>query len=74
MYDEKNFFCNKSKIRIDGVFLSESIPKQGRIVHWSGKENKIIYQINKAEKDLIDRQIDRYIDRLDYRGAPLLKM
>ena len=31
--------------------------KQGRIVHRSGKENKIIYKINKGEKGLIDRWI-----------------
>ena len=28
--------------------------KQGRIVHRSGKENKIIYKINKGEKGLIN--------------------
>ena len=29
--------------------------EQGRIVHWSGRENKIINEINKGEKGLIDR-------------------
>ena len=32
--------------------------KQGLIVHRSGKENKIIYKINKGEKGLKDRQLD----------------
>ena len=29
--------------------------KQGRIVHRNGKENKIVYEICKGEKGLIDR-------------------
>ena len=29
--------------------------QQGRIIHRSGKENKIIYKINEDEKGLIDR-------------------
>ena len=45
--------------------------KQGRIVHRIAMENKIIYNINKGEKGLINNQIDsiyiqiddRYIDR-----------
>ena len=38
--------------------------KQGRIVHRSGKENKIINKINKGEKGLKDKWLDWKIDRL----------
>ena len=60
--DFKWFF--PSKLYFPDVTKLWIVEKQWRIVHRSGKENKIIYKIDKGEKGLIDRQLDWKIDRL----------